>query len=62
MNAKEKAKELAWKFAYKADHFHDGDLPGKKGKECALICVDELILSTTPDDYPRPKNRMDREY
>lgn len=65
MTPKEKAKELIKKFTeptkvpnIKKVWVEDLDA----AKQCALICVDELILSTTPDNNPRPKNRMDREF
>lgn len=44
------------------DIIQDNETASKLAKLHALICVDELILSTTPDNNPRPKNRMDREY
>lgn len=71
MNAKEKAKEIVDKYKpYVYCYMGSGMLTNTEdetvilmnAKSCALICVDELILSTTPDNNPRPKNRMDREY
>lgn len=47
MEAKEKAKDLHYKF-YNADcdgcHL-DGMISGRMAKQCALICVDEIMDS-----------------
>ena len=41
-NPKEEAKDMCWKFSYKI-YEDDGDLPGRKAKECALVCVEKIL-------------------
>ena len=45
MEAKDKAKELVNKFL----QIYDGRVP--QGKQCALICVDEIINTGVNQDY-----------
>ena len=42
MKAKDKAKELVFRFG-KIDHINNRCLPFKQAKQCALIAVDEMI-------------------
>jgi hypothetical protein len=44
MKAKEKAKELVFRFG-KIDHINNRCLPFKQAKQCALIAVDEIMKS-----------------
>ena len=46
MTPKEKANELVDKYLNKMPKYLQGNLGRETSKQCALICVDELLKST----------------
>ena len=50
MNPKEKAKELVKKFSHKLPYYSEKDNT-EKSKQCALICVEEIIDSEPMEDF-----------
>lgn len=56
MKAKEKSKQLISKYSPKLPFYTEKDNLNKS-KECALICVDEII-NTISLDFIRCNNRM----
>ena len=45
MTAKEKAKELVEKYQFNGDMIDDIRMSEESAKQCALICVDEILES-----------------
>ena len=51
MKAKEKAKELVEKFEYNGVMIDDIRMSEEDAKQCALICVDEILNSHIDSVY-----------
>ena len=59
MTPKEKAKDLVNRFFIEVDSYYVEDIVSQpKAKQCALVCVDEIINTGVHTDYIRVDGYM----